>query len=115
MNVFVTFRFVFCPSSSSEGALFRHSIEPMLYEYGVDIYLAGHVHAYERTHPVFNKLNNSCGITHIALGDGGNYENAAVPWKTNYSTPSGLPEWSAFRESSFGIAGLVIHNATHAR
>ena len=48
-------------------------------------------------------------------GDGGNYENAYIPWKTNYKTDSGIPDWTAFRESSFGVAELKIFNATHAK
>lgn len=58
---------------------------------------------------------NECGITHFTLGDGGNYENSYVPWNTQYATPSGVPDWTAFRESSFGVGQLTIFNATHAK
>lgn len=98
-----------------EGELFRLSVEPLLYEYGVDMILAGHVHSYERTVPVYNNKPNPCGPTYLNLGDGGNYEAAYVPWRNVTGTPtnSGSP-WSAFRESSFGVGSFVILSETHA-
>ncbi|KAL3913979.1 MAG: hypothetical protein SGPRY_007789, partial [Prymnesium sp.] len=42
------------------------------------------------------------------LGDGGNYEGTYVPWREPQ------PQWSVFRESSFGVGRLQIMNATHA-
>lgn len=35
---------------------------------------AGHVHAYERTNPVYDYTVNKCGSVHITIGDGGNSE-----------------------------------------
>lgn len=35
---------------------------------------AGHVHAYERTHPVYDYNLDPCGAVHITIGDGGNSE-----------------------------------------
>ena len=63
---------------------------------GVDIVLNGHVHAYERTAAVYKWQLNECGPVHLNLGDGGNREGAYVPWREPQ------PEWSLFRESSFG-------------
>ena len=91
-----------------EGEIFRRQYEPLLYQYGVDVVMNGHVHAYERSHPVFNNTANPCGITHLVLGDGGNYENAFVPWITPKAP------WSAFREASFGVASLNIISASQA-
>ena len=34
----------------------------------MDIFLAGHVHAYERTSLVYGGEVDDCGITHFALG-----------------------------------------------
>ena len=36
----------------TEGADMREAMEPMFLAAGVDLVLNGHVHAYERTHPV---------------------------------------------------------------
>lgn len=91
-----------------EAELMRKDMEPLLYAAGVDLVLNGHVHAVERTHPLYNWTVNPCGITYLTLGDGGNREGAALP----YREPA--PAWSAFREGSFGIGLLTLHNSTHA-
>jgi len=90
-----------------EATLMQSTVEPLLYMYGVDIILVGHVHAYERTQPVYNNTVDVCGPIHITIGDGGNYENAYTPWRTK-------EVWGAFREASFGVAGLEVVNDTHA-
>jgi len=48
--------------------------EPLFLNYGVDVVLSGHVHAYERTHPVYQYQLNPCGPIYLAIGDGGNIE-----------------------------------------
>jgi hypothetical protein len=90
-----------------EGELQRIQMEPFLYDIGVDIVIAGHVHVYERTYPVYNNELDPCGATHFTLGDGGNYEGTYTTWFE-------APAWSAFRESSFGVTELEIFNDTHA-
>jgi hypothetical protein len=52
-------------SSGAHGPLpgLRESMEPILVRHGVDLYLAGHDHHYERTHPID-------GVTHIVSGGG---------------------------------------------
>ena len=40
-------------------------------------------------------------------------EGPATPWRIDADT-GGAPEWSAFRESSFGVGGLNVINSTHA-
>lgn len=42
--------------------------EPLFYQYGVDLVLAGHVHSYERTNRVYNYANNPCGPVYITTG-----------------------------------------------
>ncbi|CAN6452274.1 unnamed protein product [Victoria cruziana] len=49
-----------------------------------------------------------CGPVHITIGDGGNKEGLAE----RYLNPK--PEWSIFREASFGHGELRIVNSTHA-
>jgi hypothetical protein len=36
--------------------------------------MAGHVHSYERSTPVYNYTVDLCGSVHITIGDGGNSE-----------------------------------------
>ena len=40
--------------------------------HGVDLVLSGHVHSYERTHPLFKYRRDACGPIYITIGDGGN-------------------------------------------
>lgn len=86
----------------------RLKYEQILYKFGVDVALNGHVHSYERSYPVYNNQRDECGITHIVVGDGGNYEG---PYGSSWMTPQ--PSWSAFREGSFGAGSLIVHNDTH--
>ena len=44
-----------------------------------------------------------CGPVYLNLGDGGNREGGEAAWVAPH------PEWSAFRESSFGVGALDIH------
>lgn len=91
-----------------EGDDMMASMESLLYAAGADIIFAGHVHAYERSKRVFNGKSDSCGAVHITIGDGGNREGLAH----KYINPQ--PEWSVFREASFGHGELKIVNSTHA-
>ncbi|KAF2288751.1 hypothetical protein GH714_012234 [Hevea brasiliensis] len=91
-----------------EGDEMMAVIEPLLYAAGVDIVLAGHVHAYERTKRVNNGNLDPCGAVHLTIGDGGNREGLA----RKYINPQ--PEWSVFREASFGHGELKLVNSTHA-
>jgi hypothetical protein len=52
---------------NSEMQLF---IEPLLYKHNVDLVINGHVHAYERSTPVYNNRVDPCGPVHITLGSG---------------------------------------------
>ncbi|KAJ6293249.1 hypothetical protein OIU78_025273 [Salix suchowensis] len=92
----------------NEGDWMMAAMEPLLYAAGVDIVLAGHVHAYERMERVNNGKLDPCGAVHITIGDGGNREGLAH----KYKNPQ--PAWSVFREASFGHGELKLANSTHA-
>ena len=53
-------------------------------------------------------MRDDCGPVHIVIGDGGNREGLA----DSYDEPQ--PEWSAFREASYGSGTLDLLNTTHA-
>ena len=91
-----------------EGDFMRQAYEPILFGHGVDLIIAGHVHAYERIGPIYNYTLTSCGPTFIDLGDGGNRENTNVDW----IDPQ--PGFSAFRESSFGVGSVTFESETSA-
>uniref|UniRef100_A0A0G4FPE9 Purple acid phosphatase n=1 Tax=Chromera velia CCMP2878 TaxID=1169474 RepID=A0A0G4FPE9_9ALVE len=110
--LFVMFHAPFYCSNTGhieETRLMRKDLEKMLYDAGTDVVLSGHVHAYERTHPVFDYKVDNCGPTYIMIGDGGNREGAYLPWREPQ------PEWSAFREGSFGIGLMEVVNETHIK
>lgn len=53
----------------------KAAIEPLLFEYRVNIVIAGHVHAYERTYPVYQNVTDfKNGVTYIVVGDAANSE-----------------------------------------
>jgi acid phosphatase type 7 len=102
-----------------EGETMRVMYEPWFVKYKVDVVYAGHVHAYERTERVsniaYNVVNGICtpikdqsAPVYITIGDGGNLGGL----ETNMTEPQ--PEYSAFREASFGHAIFDIMNRTHA-
>jgi hypothetical protein len=74
----------------------------------VDIVFSGHVHAYERSHPVFRNKRTSDGPTYVVIGDGGNREGIAK----DYLQPP--PVWSAFRRGRYGYGTFEVKNSTHA-
>ncbi|KAI8465064.1 MAG: Metallo-dependent phosphatase-like protein [Monoraphidium minutum] len=49
----------------------RLTYEPLLYKYGADLILNGHVHAYERFYNTYNFTLDKCGPVHITIGCGG--------------------------------------------
>ncbi|CAA6669957.1 unnamed protein product [Spirodela intermedia] len=113
-----------------EGESMRAVFEKWFVRQRVDLVFAGHVHAYERSYlvsnvnynitngdsfPVPNNLENSFISPHISeypvyitVGDGGNQEGLAG----RFLSPQ--PEYSAFREASYGHSTLELKNRTHA-
>ncbi|CAN1278703.1 Purple acid phosphatase 15 [Linum perenne] len=96
-------------SHYQEFECMRQEMEALLYHYHVDVVFNGHVHAYERMNRVYNYTLDSCGPVYITVGDGGNIEQ--VDGKFCWDSQ---PEWSAFRESSFGHGILEVVNSTYA-
>ncbi|KAI8574279.1 hypothetical protein RHMOL_Rhmol01G0342000 [Rhododendron molle] len=122
----------------------RVAMEELLYSYGVDVVFTGHVHAYERSNRLYNYKLDPCGPVHIMVGDGGNREKMATKYAdepgncpepsttpdpymggfcaTNFTTGPAAgkfcwdrqPDYSAFRESSFGHGILEVKNETWA-
>ncbi|XP_043705610.1 purple acid phosphatase 15-like [Telopea speciosissima] len=127
-----------------EAECMRGEMEELLHSYGVDIVFNGHVHAYERSNRVYNYALDPCGPVHITVGDGGNREKMAVkhadepgncpdPLSTPDEYMGGFcafnftsgpatgkfcwdrqPDYSAYRESSFGHGILEVKNSTYA-
>jgi hypothetical protein len=92
----------------TDGQLMRDTLEPMLHDAKVNAVFAGHVHAYERSLPVFNNKLDASGAVYVTIGDGGNREGLYSKW----TSPS--PEWSAARFAFYGHGELTLVNDTHA-
>ncbi|KAK2649500.1 hypothetical protein Ddye_016989 [Dipteronia dyeriana] len=127
-----------------EAECMRVEMEELLYSYGVDIVFNGHVHSYERSNRVYNYTLDPCGPVYVTVGDGGNREKMAIkhvdepgncpkppstpdPYTgafcaTNFTFGPATgkfcwdqqPDYSAFRESSFGHGILEVKNETWA-
>jgi hypothetical protein len=102
-----------------EGNEMRGAMEDLLNQARADIVFTGHVHAYERTLPIYKNQTNHCnGTVYIVVGDGGNREGFATPWvtpETPFPPLYDQPEWSAFREFAFGYGQLRIFNSSRAQ
>ncbi|CAK9153193.1 unnamed protein product [Ilex paraguariensis] len=102
-----------------EGESMRAVFEYWFVKHKVDVVFAGHVHAYERSYRISNIHYNVSGgdrypvpdksaPVYITAGDGGNQEGLAG----RFRDPQ--PDYSAFREASYGHSTLEIKNRTHA-
>lgn len=84
--------------------LMRGYMEDLFYNYNVNIVFSGHVHAYERTYPVYKNKTDIYGSVYITIGDGGNLEGLDYKYYTQ-------PSWSAFRNGTqYGHGKLTILN-----
>jgi hypothetical protein len=92
-----------------QSLLAKRYLEPLFYEHGVNFVLSGHLHAYQRSHPVYNGTLDRKGPMHIILGNGGRQANSPYFRRR--------PEaWVAVRDhTTYGYGTLDFVNATHAR
>jgi len=86
----------------SQTVIMRESMEKLFYEHSVNIVFSGHVHAYERTFPVFKNNTDEYGTVYITIGDGGNLEGHDDEYYEQ-------PKWSAFRNGTqYGYGTLTL-------
>jgi 3',5'-cyclic AMP phosphodiesterase CpdA len=90
-----------------DGWLMKESFEDLFYHYKVDLVLQGHVHAYERTHPVYKGNVTADAPVYITNGVGGNGEGLYKHWQ---QPP---PAWAAKSVSDYGFGYFEVYNATH--
>jgi hypothetical protein len=93
-------------------------MEPLLHAHKVAAFFAGHVHAYERTHPAYlGKRADEDGTVYVTIGDGGNREGLYDSWTDDDDVGAGGEGgWVAFRNGShYGRGDLLIPNGTHMR
>ncbi|KAK4545898.1 hypothetical protein LTR36_002462 [Oleoguttula mirabilis] len=102
----------------------RNAWQSLMLEYGVDAYLAGHIHWYERMYPLTangsidaaSVLNNNTyltnegtSMTHLTNGMAGNVEShSTLPWNET------LPITAYLDQSHYGFGKFAFLNATVA-
>eukprot|EP01126_Amoeba_proteus_P044311 TRINITY_DN4919_c0_g2_i1.p1 TRINITY_DN4919_c0_g2~~TRINITY_DN4919_c0_g2_i1.p1 ORF type:complete len:400 (+),score=68.84 TRINITY_DN4919_c0_g2_i1:74-1273(+) len=99
----------YCSNVDHQGSAswMREDYEDLLYKYKVDINFVGHVHAYERTKPIYKGSVVEDAMVTILNGNGGNNEGLAKIWEEPQ------PDWSVYRESNWGFGVSTIYNSTH--
>jgi len=97
----------------AEAAL-RNAMEDLFYTYGVDLYIDGHVHSYERNWPVYKSAveqknyNNPKATVHVTIG------NAGCPEGLSHVFDKDTPDWLAVRNSidyGFGVVNVLNETA----
>jgi len=78
-------------------------IEPLLYKYHADLHLFAHIHAYERTCPVYHNECVKDGVTEVLIGMGGH--------DLSNGTYSHV-DWSVYHDIAYGYTHIQI-NKTH--
>ena len=96
--------------SHMPGSGFALVLEPYIKQYGVDLFLTGHQHQYERTYPVFNGTVTGAGSStfvnpgapiYVVQGTSGAFVSG------DWLEPQ--PKWSAFREGvSYGYGKMRV-------
>lgn len=77
----------------------RGLVEPLLSKYRVDLALWAHVHAYERTCPVYDHKCTEGATTHVVIGMGG------MELTTELKVPP--PAWLVFRDAEYGYTRIT--------
>ena len=90
---------------TNDGVKMRTAYEQLLNQYGASIYIAGHVHAYERTCPVLGGkcVADGAAARFFTCGDGG---------ASLYTKWIAQPAWSEVRVAEYGHCEITFHNAT---
>ena len=87
------------------------ALEPLLFKYGVDFCLNGHIHNYERSWPTYKGKTTQTTVDapatiYLVSGAAGSKEMSSA-----FQQPA--PTWSAFRSNSFSYSRMQVYNATH--
>jgi hypothetical protein len=102
-----------CGAGEGYGAMkMRAGVEALFEKHGVELYLTGHVHNYERTFPIDNNTAASTDpavayvdaghTTHVVVGMAGDNEGLTDGFM------AAPPSWSAVRHAELGWARLTV-------
>eukprot|EP01089_Gocevia_fonbrunei_P017908 TRINITY_DN595_c0_g1_i1.p1 TRINITY_DN595_c0_g1~~TRINITY_DN595_c0_g1_i1.p1 ORF type:complete len:441 (+),score=95.33 TRINITY_DN595_c0_g1_i1:79-1401(+) len=89
-------------------------MESLLQKYGVDMYISGHEHSYERMFPVYQgKVYNGTAGPYINPGAPVHVVAGAAGCQEDLDRfGGGLGPWSAFRSATYGYGRLTVFNQT---
>lgn len=120
--VIMSHRPMYSSAYSSYMKKIRAAFEALFLEHGVDLYLSGHIHWYERLFPLGNgtidttsvinnhtyRMNPGKSMTHVVNGMAGNIES-----HSEFSTGEGLTNITAvLNTKEYGFSKLTVANAT---
>lgn len=86
----------------------KEHIEPLFVEYKVNLVVAGHIHAYQRTHNVNMDQLDPSGPMHVVVGAGGRQ------CKASFRSEEADPSIAVRDATRYGYGTLEIFNETHA-
>ncbi|TMW68745.1 hypothetical protein Poli38472_006213 [Pythium oligandrum] len=118
--IVVGHRPMYCTSDKvncvNKAAKLRDRLEDLFYMSGVDLYICGHQHNYERAFDIYRsetwrRTTNMRATTHILTGASGQYQLSIM--RKEFELPPA--DWDAFRNSIFGYSRLQVFNETHIR
>eukprot|EP01060_Flectonema_neradi_P028171 TRINITY_DN378_c0_g1_i5.p1 TRINITY_DN378_c0_g1~~TRINITY_DN378_c0_g1_i5.p1 ORF type:complete len:562 (+),score=143.07 TRINITY_DN378_c0_g1_i5:55-1686(+) len=101
-----------CDKDCDAGAeLIRLEMEPIMFENGVDFFINGHEHNYERMWPTYKSKSDQSNINpkatvYVVTGAAGSHE-----MHEPFTKPQ--PSWSAFRSNSFSYTRMFVYNSSH--
>ena len=113
---------MYSSSVASYQAAMRAAFEQLFVQGGVDLYMSGHIHWYERTYPIMNSsvidynsvidnhtyhTNTGHSMTHIVNGQAGNVENHSTLGKNPV-----LNITAVLDQYDFGFSKITVMNAT---
>jgi hypothetical protein len=84
-----------CPCARRAGAPFQVNIEPLLLKFGVDLTITGHMHVYERIHPV-----NNGTVVQLPTGTPNVYTSPKAPMHVVVGTAGAMQVWDAHSGSA---------------
>jgi len=94
-------------ADTGSGLAMKAAYEDIFYKYKVDISFVGHIHAYERTTPMYQGAVVPDGVVTIINGNGGTKES---DHHHNWVKPH--PPWSVARFTHFGIGVATVYNSS---
>ena len=102
-----------CDSAAETLRVGTYGLEELFFQQGVDLFLNGHEHNYERNWPTYQNKTDQSNVEpkatiYIVTGAAGCSE-----LHEPFTRPQ--PPRSAFRSNNFGYSRMIIHNHTHMR